>query len=755
MVLILALSMLIGVFYYVLIFFSPKAYAAESDVVDDESWNINLRVGICYDEYITVSVRLTAEHGFDVVYSTMGRNTINLGYLSQTDVHVARHVNLKYASSKYQKASSASETKVGSYHIDVLSDENYLADIEEIKSVFPEYNVFPAYLHAERHVFIGQFATEEEATEALAKIKEALTPPPPPETEPAPETTPEQTEGETTPEISDTTGSTSPDETTKSDTTAEDTTVDTTDTSETTSADEVTTPETTTSEDTTVPEDTTIEDTTIEDTTAPEVIEPPFVSPLSEELTEAVLSSSVRAPLNNDMIVIDPSNHNIIWLHGSPQTYVLLGLGAHRIDPDVNVTMRMKHKSNSGETTRTYDGYMEFSHHCPTEYYGIEIVNLVRLENYIAGVCAAEIHTWWPLETLKAFSIAVRSFSIKRLNGHGGFAGDLCNEACCQVFNGYGPTDERVWRAVLETRGIIATSNGVLCGTYYSSSTGGCTANCTDVWGSSLATYPYLKAVATPWEKYETYSRGQKTYTVTGTALYNRLVDKGYKNLKGPVTDIKITKTGNNTTYVTEIKFYDANGNCQTVNRADKIKKLLSSYVDSANFVVTKSGQSVDRVKYTMLGFGATNPNPPEGLDVLGNPYLSTVTGRQQFSVITANGIKTFYDGQGEKVMTGSGLKDFDMSFALDSQIYPTIIGINGEVLPDISKLSPIIESETLTTTAAANSFTFISRGWGHGVGMSQYGIYELGNLGYDYRYILKAYYSGINYTTYKEYLGK
>jgi stage II sporulation protein D len=398
---------------------------------------------------------------------------------------------------------------------------------------------------------------------------------------------------------------------------------------------------------------------------------------------------------------------------------------------------------------------MEFSPYSPSDYYGVVVLNLVRLENYIAGVCAAEISTWWPIETLKAFSIAVRSYSLKRLNGHGAFNGDLCNESCCQVFNGYGPTDDRVWRAVGETKGVIATSNGILCGTYYSSSTGGCTANCTDVWGSSLATYPYLKAVATPWEKYSTYNRGEKTSTVTGTALYNLLENKGYTALTGAVTKVEITKTGNNSTYVTEIKFYDAKGNCQTVTRADRIKKLLSSYVDSANFVVAKSGETITRVKYTMLGFGATNPNPSEGVDVLGDPFLNTVLGRQQFNVLTESGLKTFYDSQSEKVMTDSGLKDFNMSYALDSQIYPTIIGINGELLPDISQLSAIIESETITTTYAADSFTFISRGWGHGVGMSQYGIYELGNLGYDYRYILKAYYSGITYTTYKEYLNK
>ena len=726
--------MLIGTFYYILLFFSMKATAAEED---DESWNINLRVGIFYDDKTTLTVRMTAEQGFDVGYNHMGRKPVTVDYIEQTEIYVSRHVNLKYSSSKYQLASNASETVIGSYHIDVLSDENYREDIALIEELFPEYNAFPAYLYKERHIFIGQFATEAEANAALALIKAALTPPPPPETEPEPDTTPEDTEGETEPDASDTTD-TGSDVTTKGDTAA--------DTTDTALPEDSTAPEeTTTPEGTSTPEET----TTPEVTTTPEETVPPFVSPLPEELTEAVLASSVRAPLTNDTIIIDPKTHEIVWLHGSSLTYVLLAVSAHQTDPDITIYMRCYH----GSSKRLYDGYFEFSHYSPDGYFGVVAVNVVRLENYIVGVCSAEIPTWWPIETLKAFSVAVRSFSIKRLNAHGSFSGDLCNEACCQVFNGYGPAEERVWRAVRETRGVIATSNGVLCGTYYSSSTGGCTANCTDVWGSSLSTYPYLRAVATPWEKYTTYSRGQKTSTVTGTALYNLLESKGYTALTGAVTKIDITKTGNNTSYVTEIKFYDAKGNCQTVSRADKIKKLLTSYVDSANFVVAKSGESVNRVKYTMLGFGATNPNPAEGLDILGNPFLNTVLGRQQFSVITANGIKTFYDGQGEKVMTGSGLKDFDMSFALDSQIYPTIIGINGELLPDISKLSPINETETLTTTAAANSFTFISRGWGHGVGMSQYGIYELGNLGYDYRYILKAYYTGISYTTYKEYL--
>lgn len=42
------------------------------------------------------------------------------------------------------------------------------------------------------------------------------------------------------------------------------------------------------------------------------------------------------------------------------------------------------------------------------------------------------------------------------------------------------------------------------------------------------------------------------------------------------------------------------------------------------------------------------------------------------------------------------------------------------------------------------NSIKIISKGYGHGVGMSQYGAQELANIGYTYDQILKYYYQGI-----------
>jgi len=46
------------------------------------------------------------------------------------------------------------------------------------------------------------------------------------------------------------------------------------------------------------------------------------------------------------------------------------------------------------------------------------------------------------------------------------------------------------------------------------------------------------------------------------------------------------------------------------------------------------------------------------------------------------------------------------------------------------------------------NLITFVTRGYGHGVGLSQYGANEMAKLGYSYKEILKHYYQGVDIST-------
>jgi stage II sporulation protein D len=52
---------------------------------------------------------------------------------------------------------------------------------------------------------------------------------------------------------------------------------------------------------------------------------------------------------------------------------------------------------------------------------------------------------------------------------------------------------------------------------------------------------------------------------------------------------------------------------------------------------------------------------------------------------------------------------------------------------------------------SSQTSFTLTGRGWGHGIGMSQWGAYGLAKHGSTYKEILKHYYTGIGFTTVKD----
>ena len=45
---------------------------------------------------------------------------------------------------------------------------------------------------------------------------------------------------------------------------------------------------------------------------------------------------------------------------------------------------------------------------------------------------------------------------------------------------------------------------------------------------------------------------------------------------------------------------------------------------------------------------------------------------------------------------------------------------------------------------SAGSDFIFDGRGWGHGVGLSQWGMHDMAAAGYTYDEILKTYYTGI-----------
>jgi SpoIID/LytB domain protein len=137
-----------------------------------------------------------------------------------------------------------------------------------------------------------------------------------------------------------------------------------------------------------------------------------------------------------------------------------------------------------------------------------------------------------------------------------------------------------------------------------------------------------------------------------------------------------------------------------------------------------RQGHALDRKRLSLADFKAAdieNKLRPHGVKVPGitkiEPSELDATGRAKYFLITSKSGKT-------KVHSN------DFRLWLDPM-----------------KLK---SNRILSVDRKGDSFSFRGRGWGHGVGLCQFGMKQLADLGYSYEDILKYYYPGAQITKIK-----
>ncbi|MCS7080357.1 MAG: SpoIID/LytB domain-containing protein [Chloracidobacterium sp.] len=124
----------------------------------------------------------------------------------------------------------------------------------------------------------------------------------------------------------------------------------------------------------------------------------------------------------------------------------------------------------------------------------LTVVNVVPVEAYLRGVVPNELSptVFSNLEALKAQAIAARTYALKNRGKYAAEGYDLLPTAASQVYRGQGSEHPLSDRAVLETRGVVATYHGEPIDALYTSTSGGRTESSEYVFGSPQ---PYLKSV--------------------------------------------------------------------------------------------------------------------------------------------------------------------------------------------------------------------------------------------------------------------
>ena len=132
----------------------------------------------------------------------------------------------------------------------------------------------------------------------------------------------------------------------------------------------------------------------------------------------------------------------------------------------------------------------------------LRVVNTVGLEPYLWGVVPSEMPDRWPAEALQAQAVVARSYALSHLQKGGDF--DLYADTRSQVYGGIAAEADTASDAVTKTAGQVVLYQGQPADTFFSSSSGGRTANVQDVWPTSPP-LPYLVSVPDPYDTLSPY----------------------------------------------------------------------------------------------------------------------------------------------------------------------------------------------------------------------------------------------------------
>lgn len=417
----------------------------------------------------------------------------------------------------------------------------------------------------------------------------------------------------------------------------------------------------------------------------------------------------------------------------------------------------------------------------------ITVINYVGLEDYVKGVLPYEIDPDWPAEAQKAQAVCARSFALGT-SKHNEYY-ELCNTTNCQVYLGANRATEASDAAVDATQGEYLTYNGEPVIGYFFSSDGGATEDAVNVWGGD---YPYLQGKEDPYETYDS----SWSVTLTAEEIRQKLVSAGYSI--GTVANVEVTRR-TDTDNVNEVTVTDTTGkqvvirrdDCRTVFGLDSIRYTItpnasastaatlpqstSVKIQPSTHVVTVDGERVDPQGYNINGynfyklrdiayilngtdsrFNVTWDGANNRIVLTDDAAYQEVGGEMTSSASTA--IKNVSESDSTIVLDGKTLsltgyringnnyyKIRDVGSALgfsvdfDPETEIVLIG-SANAGQDDTQDNP--KDETPITNAA--SYTFNGSGWGHSVGMSQWGAYGMARQGFGYEDILKFYFTGI-----------
>ena len=350
----------------------------------------------------------------------------------------------------------------------------------------------------------------------------------------------------------------------------------------------------------------------------------------------------------------------------------------------------------------------------------------LHVEDYLLGVVPYEMSNSFPLEALKAQTVAARTYVLRKRSPDADY--DVVDTTNDQVFRGYISGYGNAEKAVEETYGVCGFYKGKLAQCYYAASNGGQTELVESVWPGG-GDYGYYAVADDPYDVENPYSvvksvTLQKSYTNEE----HDIAPYGLRNLLATVLRDELTALG-----------FDpapASIRVNTVSNArlsGEGKRMDTLYLtvqisgrtrqDAAVPAVDSDQEEVSLVLDGSAETDAPTPGSSPSPEVSAVPSATpSATPAPVYGPFTA----------------------IEQPFQLEIAIFPT-----AEKLLAMS-ISSNYENELWTLVETDTAYRLEARRFGHGVGMSQRGAeWMAGRYQKTYQEILAFYYPGMSLMRY------
>lgn len=387
----------------------------------------------------------------------------------------------------------------------------------------------------------------------------------------------------------------------------------------------------------------------------------------------------------------------------------------------------------------------------------LALINQLPVEEYLYGVVGTEMAGSWPLEALKAQSVLARTYYSGLGNKYGvAVASDSTFE---QAYKGYLVENDRIRQAVDGTQGMVLYYGNKLAQAFYYSNAGGQTAEGQEVWGNSV---PYLQSVISNdaiasqdkpiWYQVELpngvigYIRQDLISILPETNTIN--LQKGYINgdmvnvRSGPSTSdhpiiakvergVKVTILGQrveNNSYEWVVGPFTGDEIQKMLQSSSLVKVSIPQPVQHLEVSQTGPSGRVLQVKADSQVIQLSSPDSYRSIFRYNNQSLRsnrfTIEETGNYQVLGANGVQLPKPDSTLPLYT----------IAADQQVRP--------LTQEREQFLVYDHQGNLHQLSSQPMFLINGKGFGHGLGLSQYGAKGMAEQGYDYLSILHHYFT-------------